>query len=440
MDAKTISNLAELVHDNWNNKFPKEDIKKRINGLLHRKKTSNVVKEYKDLLNTMPKEKKKQIPIMTVILVLALCRRNLDEEEMIYEALKENGLVTALYGGLAILLNGTSKQLSINIEWQDESFQNKYEFINRFQGEFLYWEYIEIFIAASIVQKDNESIFERLVIKDRSRLLLLNIASGRLRGRVSDELILTLINKQDELDQNIGFFLLTAKLNRYMWEIEQYLRKKEMGIQGSKSKKRTSDKQILHELNRIKGLLNHCSDSVKVSLLLNYMLSKGPVIPKAFTAWLLDPQLQSELIKEIKYSNKIKTLDKVYLLIDIVSNTRRRINSKEFPKIELYNALVDVIISFIKDRKGIYQWTDKEKQIMEEITKLLPRKSKKRLLSFLNKETDNIMSLRLDELVRFNIYLKDKSKQDIITGMNSIAKENLAIGSSFNHSHMGYDS
>ena len=425
MDDKTIIQLAELMHENWNKLSHKDDIKKRINGLLHRKKSSNVIKEYKDFVGIVPKDKKKSIPIMTVILVLALCRRNLDDEEEIYASLKQNKLIASLFGGMSILLNGKSGQLAIKLKWQDEFFENKYEFIKRFQGEFFYWDYIELFIAAKIVQRENQSLFEELILKDKTRLLLLNLASGNFNGNVSEHLIHTLINGENKLDQNAGFFILTSKLNRYISDVIQYEREEELGINRPHPEIRTVKKQINKELNRIENLLNQCSGSTRTSLIINYLLSEPRIFSKTFGKLLLDPDLKDYFIFEVRNTNKINTLDKVYYLVNVVSNTRIRKKTNRNSKLELYNVLVDVIISFIKERKGIYLWTNREEQIMQGICELIPQKSKYKLLRFLINESEDVLCTRLDELVRFDIFLKDKSRQDIINGMLSILKNNL---------------
>lgn len=427
MDDKTISQLAELMHENWNKLSHKDDIKKRINGLLHRKKSSNVIKEYKDFLGIIPKDKKKSIPIMTVILVLALCRRNLDDEEEIYDSLKQNELISSLFGGMSILLNGKSGQLAIKLKWQDEFFENKYEFIKRFQGQFLYWDYIELFIAAKIVQRDNQSLFEELILKDKTRLLLLNLASGHFNGNVSEHLICTLINGENKLDQNAGFFILTSKLNRYISDVMQYEREEELGINRPHPEIRTVKKEINKELNRIENLLKQCSGSTRTSLIINYLLSETRIFSKTFGKLLLDPELKDYFIFEVRNTNKINTLDKVYYLVNVVSNTRIRKKANRNSKLELYNVLVDVIISFIKERKGIYLWTNREEQIMQGICELIRQKSKYKLLRFLINELEDVLCTRLDELVRFDIFLKDKSRQDIVNGMLIILKNNLNI-------------
>ena len=62
---------------------------------------------------------------------------------------------------------------------------------------------------------------------------------------------------------------------------------------------------------------------------------------------------------------------------------------------------------------------------MQKICVLLPKKSKYRLLRFLNKESENLLCSKLDEFVRFDIFLKDKNRQSIITGMIGVLKQNL---------------
>ncbi len=431
MDEKTINQLAELIYENWNKISHKGSIKRKINSLFHQKKSSNVIKDYKDFLAIVPKERKKSIPIMTVILVLALCRRNLDDKDRIYETLKQNRLIPPLYGGMSILLSGNSKQLAIKLKWQDGSFKNKYEFIKRFQGEFLYWDYIELFMVANIIKRDSQRLFEELVLKDKTHLLLLNLASGYFDGEASEYLITTLISDKSELCQNAGFFMLTSKLNRYMGEVIQYKREKELGVNVSHRKIREINSKINNELNRIENLLAQCSGNTRTSLIINYLLSETSIFPKAFGALLLDPKLKDYFIHEVKDTNKVNTIDKVYYILNVVSNTRIKNRPSGYSKLELYNVIIDVIISFIRDRKGIYQWTNTEKNIMRKICKLLPQKPKHRLLNFLIKESEDILCLGLDELIRFDIFLKDKSKENIIKGMLSVL--NNTTGNDMEH-------
>lgn len=427
LDEKIISQLAELMYENWNNLSHKNEIKKRINGLLHRKKSSNVIKEYKDFLNIIPKDKKKSIPYMTVILALALCRRNLDDEEVIYQSLEKNKLISSLYGGMSILLNGKFKQLAIKLKRQDNSFENKYEFINRFQGEFLYWDYIELFIAAKIIQRDNQNLFEKLVLKDKTRLLLLNLTSGYFHGEASEQFILTLIMGESELDRNAGFFLLVFNLNRCIRDVKQYEREKELGINRPHPEINIIERQIKKELERIDNLLIKCNGNIKVSLIINYLLSEPSSFLTTFRKLLLDPNHKDYFIKEVRNTKKINTLEKVYYLLNVVSNTRINKKPKGYSKLELYNAIVDTIIIFIREREGIYQWTNREEEIMQGICELLPQKPKYRLVRFLIKESEDVLCSRLDELVRFDIFLKDKSRQNIINGMLSTLKNNLDI-------------
>lgn len=58
LEEKIISQLTEVIYENWNKLSYKDDVEKRINGLLHQKKSANVIKEYKYFLNIVPKKKK----------------------------------------------------------------------------------------------------------------------------------------------------------------------------------------------------------------------------------------------------------------------------------------------------------------------------------------------------------------------------------------------
>lgn len=163
----------------------------------------------------------------------------------------------------------------------------------------------------------------------------------------------------------------------------------------------------------MKFFLTQCNGDVKVSLIINYLLFEPYNFLISFGKSLLDPNHKEYFINEIRNTAKINTLERVL----VVSKTRLNNKPKGYSKLELYNVLVDTIIVFIRDRKGIYQWTDREEVIMRGICKLLPKKSKYRLVRFLIDESEDVLCSRLDELVRFDIFLKDKSRQNIINGM-----------------------
>lgn len=423
MDEQIINQLSQIIYQRWNDVLDKDESKKKINSLLHRKKTSKVIAEYACFLKTLTKEKK--IPLMTLILVLALCQRNLEDEEVIYDSLNDHQLIHFLFFGISILVKGQSKKISIELEWGDKSFENKYEFINRFQGEFRYWEYIELFIAVKIIQRDKQNEFEELVLQDKTHLLLLNLTSGRFDGRVSDKFVISLINHENELKQNAGFYLLMFTLKNCIQKDKCYQNRHE--LEEAKSHREFLENKIhmKKELTWVNNILSNCQDDIKCSLIINYLLVEPENFLILFAELLLDYKYNSDFINEIRNTKKINTLDKVYYLLSVVSRTRLRNKPKNYTKLELYNELIDIVIFFVKERKGIYQWNNKEQETMQKICVLLPKKSKYRLLRFLNKESENLLCSKLDEFVRFDIFLKDKNQQSIITGMIGVLKQNL---------------
>nr|WP_065067982.1 hypothetical protein [Brevibacillus sp. WF146] len=414
MERKILNELSSIMMDSWNQIKGYNEVKDRLKRTLGRKSISNWTKEFAAFLDTLPEEEKKNKPIYTAIFVMALLKRNLDEGEQVRKYIKKYNLVSLLYGGLSILTKGTSQKFALNITWSYNSFQNKYEFLRRFAGDFYYWEFIEFFMAAKIIYNEDKEKFRALLMEDQSKLLLLNLCSHHLTVEVSDSWLLDLMrNHQYEIHQNIGFYLLTEKLKRYIEELarlEQYkIGKKESSIQNELFKK------IEVELNRINDLLLQLDEKTQTCLLFNYILSELRW-PHFFSHWLLKPELQESFVKEIRYSKKVRTLKEVMKCLQIIQ-VRSIFPRKQCRKDELYNALVDVMTDFIRERKGIYQWTEQDEKTFEQICENLPKSSKAKLRRRLIRESKVLWTCKIDELVRFDIYLKDKATQTIIDGM-----------------------
>ena len=94
--------------------------------------------------------------------------------------------------------------------------------------------------------------------------------------------------------------------------------------------------------------------------------------------------------------------------------------NKRISKVKLYDVVTDVLLSFVEEDKGIYGWNEKQKNYVTEICKMLPNKSIYKLKKYLQNKRKTLMTAKIDELVRFKIYLKDKQKQDIIDGILNI--------------------
>ena len=131
--------------------------------------------------------------------------------------------------------------------------------------------------------------------------------------------------------------------------------------------------------------------------------------------------LQDEFYKQIKGTKKIRNLKDVCFLLSLIFHTPALDDkNKRISKAKLYYAVTDVLISFIEENKGIYGWNEQQKNYVTEICKMLPKKNICKLKKHLQNKRKTLMTAKIDELVRFKIYLKDKQKQDIIDGISNI--------------------
>jgi hypothetical protein len=414
MEQKILNELSTIMKDSWNQIKGYNEVKDHLKRTLGRKSMSNWTKEFTAFLDTLPKEEKKNKPIYTAVFVMSLLKRNLDEGEQVRKYIKKNNLVSLLYGGLSILTKGTSQKFALNIKWSYNSFQNKYEFLRRFAGDFYYWDFIEFFMAAEIIYKEDRDKFRALIMEDQSQLLLLNLCSHHLSVEVPDSWLLDLMrNHQSEIHQNIGLYLVTKKLKRYIEELSRLEKYKTDSDESSI--KNELCKKIEMELCRITDLLNHLDEKTQTCLIFNYILSELQW-PQIFSLWLLKPELQETFIEEIRNSNKLRTLKEVMKCLQIIQ-VRSKFPRKQCRKDELYTALVEVMTDFIRERKGIYQWTEQDEKMFEQICENLPKSSKAKLRRSLIRESKVLWTCKIDELVRFDIYLKDKATQTIIDGM-----------------------
>lgn len=64
-------------------------------------------------------------------------------------------------------------------------------------------------------------------------------------------------------------------------------------------------------------------------------------------------------------------------------------------------------------------WDNKEHKIFYDICKMLPSSQKNKLRKFLVNEKKGLMVSKLDQLISFNIFLKDQDRKNIIDGMLS---------------------
>lgn len=422
MNEKIIGELYEIITIHWDNIYSRSDVKKKINAKFNNKKTSTVIFELNNYIQSISGQNKNRY---VLIVSLALLRRNLNCIQELKEQLEKYNLISLLFGGLSTFLSGTSKEFTIPITWDYDRYENKYEILYQFHG-FKYFEYIELFQAIKTIYYSKPDLIEKLIKKDKTKLILLNL-SEHLNITVSDSLISYLLNDSDEFNNNIGFYLLTTPITILINKIDCIDSMKQ--FQKRLSKDSYNEKQkclndLKENIERVEKFINNCHIKTKISLLINYALTNIYYSRSNFVCLLMEADIQKEFIDEIN-CGKIKTLEQLNIITQLISKTPIKNNHYRKTKNLLFNSIINIIINFIKSRTGIYLRENNEVCIFHKICKAIPKKYKRNLLSFLKKESATLMASKFDELVRFTIYLKDNQKKSIINGMIKIIENEL---------------
>ena len=376
-------------------------VKKRINGILHRKSINTVfceLKQYIDLVHGQSKGKS------VLIIVLSLLCRNLDCDDEIKSSIEKYNLTNCLYGGLTRLLCGKSDNFTFKIKWGDERFRNKYEYLNRFFFYDSYRNYLVIIMAARILQKIDQGKFEKLAYNDESRILLLNMINPLFLTDPSDTLIISLLKSDNDLLKNIGLFMISTKVSRNVDELHQI----ESGMCSNDCEKEVRNK-LCTSVDAFISHLDKCDNKTQASLLVNYLLVHKRY-PTIFAQKLIG-NLQSDFALQIRESEKIKSVFDLATITQIISeNSAISEKNTRISKFDLFMAVTDILLEQFEERKV----NDYNAQQLEYICTVLPVKCKRRLKVYLNKKKTELMCEEIDRLVRFKIYLEDNKLGSLI--------------------------
>ncbi len=414
--AKDINLLSVVINDSANKSIKSVEAKKKINAILHNKSIKTIMNELSTYVENVKGNKKNRA---VLIVTMSLLRRNLDCENELSLLISKYNLAGCLYGGLKSFLSGDSEQFGVKIKLNTNSFENKYEYVTWF-FDFNYWELIVLFESVKVLSLVDFLKFEQLAFDDKSKLVLLNMVTHRLNIKPSNDLILKLLQSDDELNQNIGFAFLTENIVRAVDDICEIKRSKENGFPVTKNLK--SVRNILNtEIMKCCTFLESCNMETTTQLLFNYLLVHQMQYPTVFARMLMSSGSQEEFYKQIKETNKVRMIKDVSFLVSLISNTPALNDKKRrVSKTKLYNSITDILISFVEEDRGIYGWNEQQELYIKEICKKLPSKNIYALRSYLLKKRKTLMSTKIDELVRFKIYLKDKRKKDIIDGILTV--------------------
>lgn len=226
------------------------------------------------------------------------------------------------------------------------------------------------------------------------------------------------------MNENIGFYFLTINITRSVCDICEINRCKEQGHPTTKSLKEVN-KIFNTEIIKCCNLLEKCTAKTTTQLLFNYLLVNQMQYPTIFARMLMSNRLQPEFVNQIRETNKIKTLKDVLFLVNLIYNTPAlNDDKKRISKSDLYSSVTDILIAFVEKDKGVYGWDKEQELYIKEICKTLPTKNISTLRTYLLKRRKTLMCTKIDELVRFKIYLHDKRKQEIIDGILNVLELN----------------
>lgn len=419
MDDNLISSLIIVVNDKINENISRIDIKRKIDTILHGKSNKKIVNELVKYAGKLSGKKKN---IATVIVIIALLIRNIDCDKeilaLIQKQKKCKEIYGCLYGGLITLLSGNYEAFSVKLEWQDNRFINKLEFLNEF-FDFKYWRFVEILQAVKILAFFDVEKFEKLALEDKTKIILLNMVSYTLDIKPTLNLINRLLSSDDELHKNIGFHFLTDNiLNMYSTHLAN---ESEIPITKDLKAKR---KVLSGEIDVCLKCLEAYSEKTQADLLFNYILLHQNCYPRRFALKLMSSELQNEFVEQIRCSQKIRTLKELSGIVNIISETSALNKfSRRISKLQPYSAITDAFIQLVEDRK-IYSLDKTNLFYTKNICNHLPTRCSKRLKTYLKKERKMLMCEEIDKLLRYKMFLKDAHQAEIINGILNILTPN----------------
>ena len=415
MKSKDISALADALGKN-----SKEEKRRQIRRVIRNKSPKTLITEWRT--HCIDKDNKYYNSSL-VILVMAILCTGYDTAKL-QKTLQNEGLINHLFGGLCVLFGGKSSIFSIRSDFNFDNEKNIYDLLGYTRDTDFWWEHKEIIETVNIIILTDLKMFEKLVLKDRSYVLLSCLLNYQINVNPSDEFINSLLVKGDHVQANYGLAFAVHDIDRDLRDYEMYNRNKSI----SGKKKSEIDKAFASHLKDFERRFVGCSDERKVSLLFNYILCSN-IYPIQFGLLLLEEKMHKYLINEIIESDKIRSMIDIVKITDMIQCCKgKSIAGRSVNKNDIYKALVDMIKNFVNEEKGIYIWDDREKQRFINICSAIPKRYLKSLYNMLVKKTESLMVLKIDEMVRHKIYLHDKGVYDICVGMMECIEVRLQPG------------
>lgn len=406
MDSAVVAALAQVLDDCGNQRINSGTAKSKVAAILYRKSPTEVLQELDTYVSTRPGNEKGKV---VLIVIMALLRLNLDSGPVLIQEIEREKYELAghLYGGLAMLLNRRSSNFTFRFSLLNPEAKNIYAEIERWNDHF-FWPHIELFQTIDLLRHLDSSRFEQLAFADPNGIILLSMVQGYLSALPSDALLKQLLASSNRFHPNFAFAFYAQPILLLCNKIQR------------KEAKRGDIKKLNGHIDRCLTALEPCSPGLQAELLTNYLLVNLWTIPDAFARQLIGAELQDEFARQITKPGKIRTIQELGAIANLIDRTpaydgkKRRITKRP-----LADAVMSVLIQFIQERTGIYAGDNHWLKNAEAILHLLTVCQRKYLGRFLDSQDRALMVSPLDELVRFEIYLKDIRHHQIIQSLQT---------------------
>ncbi len=406
MDRFTVTALTQVIDDRGNQRIDSTIAKKKITAILHRRSVKRVLRDLNEYVSTLEGNAKGQT---VLVVIMALLRLDLDAVPVLAQEIQDQGYLFkgSLYGGLFKLLCGNSDTFSFQLTWMEQNIKNPYERIEWWADDY-FWNHIEMFMAVRLLYDIQPELFEKLVLEDKSRVILRSMAHGHMDIRPTDVLLQKLLKSEDRIHHNFALAFYTQSITNACTQMQ------------NKALNRIRQKELKQSINHFMISLDTCSIELRAELLTNYLLVHQYAFPEAFARELVGAELQTEFAHQITGSGKVRSIHdlafvaKLIMKVPACNQEKRRISKKL-----LLDAVLYVFMQFIQGRNGIYILEMQQQNDIKTVIQSLTVKQKKHFGQFLEKQDKLLMVSALDKLVRYQIYLEDFRQHEIIQCIQS---------------------
>ena len=387
----------ELMSNIFNkNGFKSNHDNEKLIKLFKSMDYESLIKDFEGSLSTFPSKKK--YPHYATIFYLALTSISLDNIKDLANVLSGKRSYKYLISGLKMLVSGKSKTLYYDIKLADKSFQNKYQYINRFAHQLPYWQNSSLIFLFKVIYFIDRNDFFTLLEQDKSNFLFLIFFSDIENVKCNDERLIKFLNSDDEMKSNGALCYLMADFHR---DYRRYLNNK-------------NSEEIEECLNKtckkIFEILNKVEKRKKVKLILNYITVES-VYPSEFINMITQVEERKILIEYIALL-KLNGIDDLISLEILLESNCNELNNY------ILKFLMNSLYKFIKNDRGIYE-NSKFKRFISKIKK----EELIKLNDFIQETMDELRISDFDKQVRYVQFNREKGHYEKLKEYKEIIME-----------------